>query len=67
MVLSTLTHHEELVLRMRFGLGDAQQSSVEEIARHFTLPCDHILEIDAQALRDLCDAGGRSLRSVNRT
>ena len=65
-ILSTLTHHEQRVLRMRFGIGEALHCSVEEIARYCALDCGHILEIQAQALRKLRHPGGRPLKSVSR-
>jgi Sigma-70, region 4 len=65
-VLSTLTHHEQQVLRMRFGIGDTGHYTVEEIAQHCALACNRILDIEAQALRKLRHPGGKPLRSVSR-
>jgi DNA-directed RNA polymerase sigma subunit (sigma70/sigma32) len=66
-LLSTLTDHEQQVLRMRFGIGAARHCSVDEIAQYYALTSDHIREIEAQALRKLRHPAGRPLRSVNRT
>jgi RNA polymerase primary sigma factor len=64
-MLSRLTPHEQAVLRMRFGIGKARYCSVEEIARYYALESNHILDIEAQALRKLRHPG-RSLKSVSR-
>jgi hypothetical protein len=66
-VLSTLTDHEQQVLRMRFGIGAPPHCSVEEIVQHYALASDHILETEVHALRKLRHPGGRPLRSVDRT
>jgi len=65
-ILSTLTPHEQQVLRMRFGIGAAPYRSIEEIASHYALETGHILQIEAQALRKLRHPGGRPLKSVGR-
>jgi len=65
-ILSTLMPHEQQILRMRFGIGEARHRSVEEIARHYALETNNILEIEAQALRKLRHSGGRRLKSVDR-
>jgi len=65
-ILSTLMPHEQQILRMRFGIGEARYRSVAEIARRYALGAGHILEIEAQALRKLRHPGGRPLKSVGR-
>ena len=66
LMLSTLTDHERDVLRMRFGIGDVRQCSVEEIARYYDLESGHVLDIEAHALRKLRHPSGRPLKSVSR-
>ena len=65
-MLSTVTHQEQQVLRMRFGIDETPHRSVEEIARYYALESGHILEIEAQALRKLRHPNGRPLKSVSR-
>lgn len=65
-MLSTLTHQEQQVLRLRFGIGEARNCSVDEIAQRYALQGGDILEIEAQALRSLRHPSSRPLRSVSR-
>jgi RNA polymerase primary sigma factor len=52
-VLSTLTDREEKVLRMRFGLEDGKQRTLEEVGREFKVTRERIRQIEAKALRKL--------------
>ena len=52
-VLDTLTPREEKVLRLRFGLDDGNQRTLEEVGREFKVTRERIRQIEAKALRKL--------------
>ncbi|MCL2086185.1 MAG: RNA polymerase sigma factor RpoD [Oscillospiraceae bacterium] len=52
-VLSTLTDREEKVLRLRFGLIDGRQRTLEEVGKVFNVTRERIRQIEAKALRKL--------------
>ena len=52
-VLDTLTAREEKVLRLRFGLDDGRQRTLEEVGREFNVTRERIRQIEAKALRKL--------------
>ena len=52
-VLSTLTEREQKVLRLRFGLDDGRQRTLEEVGREFNVTRERIRQIEAKALRKL--------------
>ncbi len=52
-VLSTLTPREEKVLRLRFGLEDGRQRTLEEVGKEFNVTRERIRQIEAKALRKL--------------
>ena len=52
-VLNTLTPREEKVLRLRFGLDDGNQRTLEEVGREFKVTRERIRQIEAKALRML--------------
>jgi RNA polymerase primary sigma factor len=52
-VLRTLTPREELVLRMRFGVGDGSEHTLEEVGRSFNVTRERIRQIESKALRKL--------------
>ena len=52
-VLSTLTPREERVLRMRFGIGEKADHTLEEVGHEFTVTRERIRQIEAKALRKL--------------
>lgn len=56
--LASLSPREEKVIRMRFGIGEATQYSLEEIGTRFALTRERIRQIEIKALR--------KLRAVNR-
>ena len=52
-VLSTLTPREEKVLRMRFGIGEKADHTLEEVGQDFDVTRERIRQIEAKALRKL--------------
>ncbi len=58
-VLSTLTPREEKVLRLRFGIGEKSDHTLEEVGRDFQVTRERIRQIEAKALRKL-QHGARS-------
>jgi RNA polymerase primary sigma factor len=52
-VLSTLTPREEKVLRMRFGIGEKSDHTLEEVGQDFNVTRERIRQIEAKALRKL--------------
>ncbi|MBF0377107.1 MAG: RNA polymerase sigma factor RpoD [Desulfamplus sp.] len=52
-VLATLTPREEKVLRMRFGIGEKADHTLEEVGKDFTVTRERIRQIEAKALRKL--------------
>ncbi|WP_031473825.1 RNA polymerase sigma factor RpoD [[Clostridium] aminophilum] len=51
--LDTLTDREQRVLRMRFGLDDGKQRTLEEVGQTFDVTRERIRQIEAKALRKL--------------
>ncbi|MDR2935204.1 MAG: RNA polymerase sigma factor RpoD [Candidatus Adiutrix sp.] len=52
-VLATLTPREEKVLRLRFGIGEKADHTLEEVGRDFEVTRERIRQIEAKALRKL--------------
>ncbi len=52
-VLSSLTAREEKVLRMRFGIGEDSDHTLEEVGQDFNVTRERIRQIEAKALRKL--------------
>lgn len=52
-VLATLTPREEKVLRMRFGIGEKSDHTLEEVGQDFYVTRERIRQIEAKALRKL--------------
>ena len=52
-VLQTLTPREEQVIRMRFGIGDGSEHTLEEVGQRFSVTRERIRQIEAKALRKL--------------
>jgi len=52
-VLATLTDREQQVLRLRFGLDDGRQRTLEEVGQQFQVTRERIRQIEAKALRKL--------------
>jgi RNA polymerase primary sigma factor len=51
--LGTLTPREEKILRMRFGIGEQSDHTLEEVGRDFFVTRERIRQIEAKALRKL--------------
>ena len=63
-VLSTLSPREERVIRMRFGLEDGSEHTLEEVGRNFAVTRERIRQIEAKALRKLRNVSrSRSLKA----
>ena len=54
-VLKVLTPREEKIIKMRFGLEDGSQHTLEEVGQTFALTRERIRQIEAKALRKLRD------------
>ena len=52
-VLRTLTPREEKVIKMRFGLEDGSEHTLEEVGQSFAVTRERIRQIEAKALRKL--------------
>ncbi|MEE2778335.1 MAG: RNA polymerase sigma factor RpoD [Acidobacteriota bacterium] len=52
-VLNSLSPREELVLRMRFGVGEGSEHTLEEVGRSFNVTRERIRQIESKALRKL--------------
>src|SRR5438067_833857 len=52
-VLNTLTPREERVIKMRFGLEDGTEHTLEEVGQNFAVTRERIRQIEAKALRKL--------------
>ncbi len=52
-VLSTLTPREEKVLKMRFGIGEEREFTLEEVGEYFNVTRERIRQIEGKALRKL--------------
>jgi RNA polymerase primary sigma factor len=66
-VLRQLSPREEMVLKMRFGLGDGLERTLEEVGQSFAVTRERIRQIEAKALRKLRHpARARRLKSFLR-
>ena len=52
-VLKTLTPREEKIIKMRFGLDDGSEHTLEEVGQSFAVTRERIRQIEAKALRKL--------------
>jgi RNA polymerase primary sigma factor len=52
-VLKTLTPREERVIKMRFGVGEGSEHTLEEVGQNFAVTRERIRQIEAKALRKL--------------
>lgn len=52
-VLKTLTYREREVIKLRYGLGDGNTYTLEEVGHIFKVTCERIRGIEANALRKL--------------
>ena len=53
MVLATLTDREQAVLRLRYGMDDGRERTLEEVGKYFNVTRERIRQIEAKALRKL--------------
>ncbi len=53
LVLNTLTEREAKILKMRFGIGDGSEYTLEEVGKMFNVTRERIRQIEAKALRKL--------------
>ena len=53
LVISSLTDREARVIEMRFGLGDGNEHTLEEVGQEFQVTRERIRQIEAKALRKL--------------
>ncbi len=62
--LKNHTHREATILRMRFGLGDGNEHTLEEVGQQFNVTRERIRQIEEKALRKLRQpTSGRKLKS----
>jgi RNA polymerase primary sigma factor len=52
-VLTSLSEREQKVLELRFGLGDGDSRTLEEVGRQFQVTRERIRQIEAKALRKM--------------
>jgi RNA polymerase primary sigma factor len=52
-VLKSLTPREEQIIKMRFGLNDGSERTLEEVGQSFAVTRERIRQIEATALRKL--------------
>ena len=52
-ILKTLTPREEKVIKMRFGVGEGSEHTLEEVGQNFSVTRERIRQIEAKALRKL--------------
>ena len=53
-VLKTLTPREEKVIKMRFGVGDGSEHTLEEVGQNFAVTRERIRQIEAQGAAQSC-------------
>lgn len=53
MILGTLTEREQKILKLRFGLEDGRQHTLEEVGQEFSVTRERIRQIEAKALQKL--------------
>ena len=64
-VLKTLSHREERVLRMRFGIGVERDHTLEEVGKRLSITRERVRQIEVQAMRKLKHPGRlRALKSL---
>lgn len=64
-VLKTLSHREERVLRMRYGIGGERDHTLEEVGKRLSITRERVRQIEVQAMRKLKHPGRlRTLQSL---
>ena len=64
-VLSTLSDREEKILRLRFGIGEKHEHTLEEVGQDFDLTRERIRQLEDKALSKLKHSGrADKLRSL---
>jgi RNA polymerase primary sigma factor len=65
-VLSTLTPREEKVIRMRFGIGEKAEHTLEEVGQDFEVTGERIRQIETRALQKLRQSSkNKKLKTLN--
>ncbi len=65
-VLATLSPREEKIIRMRFGIGEQREYTLEEVGKYFNVTRERIRQIEAKALRKLRHPQrGKELKNYN--
>ena len=65
--LGTLPPREEQILRMRFGIGQKSDCTLEEVGKVFAVTRERIRQIEAKALRKLRQPGRSQPRGLHET
>ena len=52
-ILGTLTPREQTVIRLRFGIGEDQSRTLEQVGQHLSVTRERIRQIEAKALKKL--------------
>lgn len=52
-VLNTLTDREQTILRLRYGMDDGRERTLEEVGKYFNVTRERVRQIEAKALRKL--------------
>ena len=52
-ILGTLTPREQTVIRLRFGIGEDQARTLEQVGQHLSVTRERIRQIEAKALKKL--------------
>ena len=60
-VLATLTPREEQILRMRFGIGEKSDYTLEEVGQRFAVTRERIRQIEAKALAQVAPSEPRPI------